>query len=175
MNNNSKISTEDEAKQVALFKFSLIAPLVNNCHAFSSQSAYFRDIASKKHIFPSGKEVYFSAATIRNWYFWYKRNGFDALIPKSRSDIGISRVLPFASIDRIKELKLQFPHITGKAIYKKLIEEGSINAKDVSINSVYRYLKANNLKYLPTVERKAFEMEFANDCWQRRFQLWSCY
>ena len=58
------------------------------------------------------------------------------------------------------------PHITGKAIYNKLLEDGTILAKDFSIATVYRYLNNHNLKYIPTVERKQFEMEHAGDCWQ---------
>ena len=58
------------------------------------------------------------------------------------------------------------PHITGKAIYNKLLEDGTILAKDFSIATVYRYLNNHNLKYIPTAERKQFEMEHAGDCWQ---------
>ena len=60
----------------------------------------------------------------------------------------------------------KYPHITGKAIYTKLIEDNIINAKDISIQTIYRFLKSDCLKNAPTIERKAFEMEHANDCWQ---------
>ena len=46
------------------------------------------------------------------------------------------------------------------------MEEGIINASDVSISSLYRFLNNNKLHEHNQVERKAFEMEFANDCWQ---------
>ena len=51
-----KCSTEDEARKIALFRFSTIAPLVNNCHSFASQSAFFRDAATKQCTLPSGKK-----------------------------------------------------------------------------------------------------------------------
>lgn len=162
----SKFTTEDEAKQVALLRFSIIAPLVNNCHAFSSKMAFFRDAALKEYTLPSGKQVMFHTATIRTWYHNYIKFGFDSLLPKIRNDMGKSRKVPDNVAVKINEIKQQFPHITGKAIYNKLIEDGIILAKDFSIATVYRYLNNNNLKYIPTVERKQFEMEHAGDCWQ---------
>jgi len=162
----SKVHTDDEANQVALFRFSIIAPLVNDCYAFSSKMAFFKDASLKEYTLPSGQKASFQYTCIRNWYNKYKRYGFDALKPKMRNDMGTSRKLPADVATKINELKHQFPHITGKAIYNKLIEDGSILAKDFSISTVYRYLNNHNLKYIPTVERKQFEMEHASDCWQ---------
>ena len=164
--NQKKNDKNDVLKQVALFRFSLIAPLVNNCHAQKSNEDFFRSVASRKYILPLGKETTFAPTTIKHWYIQYLKKGFDGLIPKCRTDIGTSRAMPIKAIDKIYELKASLPHITGKAIYKKLVEDGILNYKDVSISSLYRFLKSNQLKHLPTVERRAFEMEFANDCWQ---------
>ena len=164
--NNSKIDTEDEAKKLALFRFSLIAPVVNNCHAFPSKMAFFRDAALKEYELPSGKKVMFTTTAIRNWYEKYRRHGFDALMPKIRRDSGVSRKLSTDVTDKIAELKQTMPHITGKAIYGKLIQDGLIYAKDVSVATIYRYLNHHNLKYIPTEEQKRFEMEHAADCWQ---------
>jgi hypothetical protein len=156
----------DNLQQVALFRFSLIAPLVNNCHTFKSQTAFFKSISSKSHTLPSGKQITIATNTLKKWFIDYSKNGFDSLIPKTRCDFGCSRSIPVDVLNRVNTLRDTLPHITGKAIYKKLIEEGVINSKDVSISSLYRLLNSNHLKSLPSVERKAFEMEYANDCWQ---------
>ena len=163
---NSKVKTEEEANRIALLRFSIIAPLVNNTHAFPSKMAFFRDASTKEYELPSGKKCIFKCSTIRDWYFNYIHYGFDALKPKTRNDIGTSRRITPEISTKIIELKEQMPHITGKAIYDKLIEDGTILAKDFSIATVYRYLNRHNLKYIPTVERKQFEMEHTNDCWQ---------
>ena len=163
---NSKVITEDEQKQLALFRFSVIAPVVNNTHAFSSKMAFFRDASLKKYALPSGEQCSFNASTIKKWYTDYMRYGFDSLKPKTRNDMGHSRKLSNEVASKIIELKQQLPHITGKAIYDRLLKDGTILAKDCSIATVYRYLNKHNLKYIPTVERKQFEMEHAGDCWQ---------
>lgn len=159
--------TNNELKnQIALFRFSVISPLVNNCNDSKSKMEFFRKASLKQYTLPNGKISTFSPLTIKTWYLNYLKGGFDSLVPKGRTDIGSSRALPIEAHSKIFELKAKFPHITGKAIYKKLIEEGVINAKDASISSIYRFLKSNELKHIPNVERRAFEMEHANECWQ---------
>ena len=163
---NLKKCTNDDNYKLALLRFSIIAPAINHSHAFDSQMAFFRDASLKQYVLPSGQSCYFKFTTIRDWYFNYKHYGFDSLIPKTRSDSGSSRKLPANVASKISEIKQQMPHITGKAIYNKLIEDGTILAKDFSIATVYRYLNNHNLKYIPTTEQKQFEMEYSNDCWQ---------
>jgi len=166
--NDHETDSAQMKKQIGLFKFSLIAPVVNNCYAFRSKMEYFRDVASKEYILPNGKTATFAEGTVKAWYTDYISGGFDALIPKFRDDIGVSRSINESTQKEIIALKEQFPHITGKLLYQKLVEQGKLNITDVSISSFYRFLKANELRttHLNTHERKAYEMEFANDCWQ---------
>lgn len=150
-----------------LFRFSLIAPAINKTHSFKSNNDYFRSIASKKHTF-NGKEYSFSLSCLKSWYYKYQNNGFISLQDKARSDFKSSRKLKNETIQRIFNLREEFPHISGTAIYKKLIEEKYIDKTDVSLNSLLRFLKANNLKasQITTIERRMFEMPNVNDCWQ---------
>ena len=152
---------------ISLFRFSLIAPIINNTHNFSSINEYISFIASQKHNF-NNKEYTFSKSCIKNWYLSYKKNGINALQSKTRSDKNSSRLLNYETIDRIQELREQFPHITGTAIYNKLIEEDYIHKNDISLSTILRYLKNNNLKanQVCNVERRMFEMENIIDCWQ---------
>lgn len=152
---------------ISLFRFGIIAPIINKTHGCKSISEYIRIIASKTHEF-NGKKYKFSESCIKNWYLSYKKEGLTALQSKTRSDKNTSRLLNNDTIVRIQELREQFPHITGTAIYNKLIEEGYIYMKDVSLTTILRFLKNNNLKagQICNIERRMFEMEHANDCWQ---------
>lgn len=160
----------DDKKQqdIALFRFALIAPLINDTYESVSKSQYFRDIASKVHTLPDGSTVQFSSGTIKKWYLDYKHNGFDTLMPKARLDIGKPRNIDANAILKIHELKGVYPYITGTLIYHKLIEEGYVKESKTSLATVLRYIRENNLKrsQIAPIDRKAFEMEFANDCWQ---------
>jgi putative transposase len=159
---------DDKLHELALFKFSLIAPVVNGTYQAVSKMQYYREVASKIHTLPDGKQVRISSNTIKKWYLLYKNSGIDALIPKRRSDIGIPRTFDEKVINKIHDIKEQFPYITGKLVYQKLIEEGYIKQSTTSMSSVHRYLRENDLgrKSALQVERRAYEMEFANDCWQ---------
>lgn len=150
-----------------LFRFSLIAPAINKSHSFKSNNEYFRSIASKKHNF-DGKEYSFSVSCLKSWYYRYQKVGFISLESKTRTDYKSSRKLNNDVIQRIITLRNNFPSINGTAIYKKLIQENYINKNEVSLNTLLRYLKSNNLKASQTssVERRMFEMPNVNDCWQ---------
>jgi len=161
--------TKDEKhQQTALFRYSLIAPAVAGTFEATSLARYFRNIAAMKHKNPDGKHVNVTFHSLERWYYDYKKSGLPGITPKERIDIGRPRALPDNAISMIQSLKEEFPYITGKAIYNKLIEEGVINAAGTSLATVQRYIRFNGLK-LPsenTLTMKAFEMEFANDCWQ---------
>ena len=171
----TNLEKENDKNAIALFKYAIIAPIVNNIHDTSSKEEFYRIAASKKYTLPNGKQTILTAGTIKKWYINYCKGGFDALKPKARNDAGFSRKLPSDCIDKIYAIKEKFPHITGKAIYNKLIEDGVINASNVSLASLYRFMNSNNLHTHNITERKAFEMEFSNDCWQRRYFSWTYY
>lgn len=159
---------DKEIQELALFRFSLIGAIVNDTYQAHSQSQFFRDVASKSYPLPDGTIANFSPGTIKKWYLDYKHRGFDALVPKRRADAGLSRVISSDTIAKIHELKEMFPHITGTLVYQKLVEEGYMKAHKTSLSSILRYIRDNNLKrnQIAPTERKAFEMEFAGDCWQ---------
>ena len=159
---------DEMRSQIALFKFSLIAPLCNDTYDAPSQAAFCRQMAEKAYILPDGTSKRFTASTIKHWFLKYRSCGIDALYPKGRNDIGLSRVLSEEAAQRIIEIKQQFPHITGTLVYQKLIEEGSVKASEVSLPTVLRFIKNNHLKAqeLEPEDRRAFELEYANDCWQ---------
>ena len=172
----TNLEKENDKNAIALFKYAIIAPLINDITSCKSKEEFFREAASKQYILPNGKTTLVTSGTIKKWYIDYCKYGFDILKPKSRNDAGLSRKIPSTCIDKIYSLIDQFPHITGKAIYRKLIEDSIINAKDVSLASIYRFINNNNLyTKKATVEKKPFEMEFANDMWQRRYFTWPNY
>jgi len=160
--------TEEEKRQkMALFRYSLIAAAVSGTFEAPSLAQHLRNVAGKTYLDPDGKTVRFTFYTLERWYYDYRKFGLDALASKQRSDMGKPRALPAAAIDQIYVLKDKFPYITGKAMYKKLVEDGFINASQTSLSTLHRYLRNNGLKSKAPVEVvKAFEMERSNDCWQ---------
>lgn len=152
---------------IGLFKFGIIAPAINNTHSYPSNEKFFDAIKDKTYTF-NGKEYHFSKHTLKSWYYMYKRKGFNKLQKTSRNDKNKSRKLNNDTIQRIITIRENFPKCTGTSIYKKLVAENYINKFDVSLSTVLRYIKNNNLKssQVSNIERRMFEMECVNDCWQ---------
>ena len=158
-----------EIIEIASIRLALIAPAINNTFTEESKTAYFRRVAANPVKLPNGNSVLYSPGTLSNWESEYNRFGFDALLPKTRSDIGQTRKLSDVAIEQIYTLKTTFPKINATLIYHKLIEDGFINEKDVSISTVQRFIKNNDLKSARCInmkDRKAFEEEFATGMYQ---------
>ena len=155
-------------KEIALLKYSIIAPVVTNTYTTNSKIEHFREEAQKKYTLSNGIPFQFAPFTAKGWYLKYMKKGFDGLLPKTRADLGKPRVLNQKVMDRIVELKKQYQHITGSLVYQKLIEEGTLYKTDSSLSTILRFIRDNNLKasQLNPTERKAFAMEFSNDMWQ---------
>lgn len=77
--------TEKEREQIALFRYGLIAPLLNGQ---VDPKSYFEELEGKMHSIPYYGERKIAVKTIKEWLLNYRRNGFEALKPKKRADRG---------------------------------------------------------------------------------------
>ena len=162
-----ELEKEKLKKEVALFRYGLIAPIITNTYEEPSMTQYFKNVANKTYVVNGKKEKY-SWQTIKWWYEIYKKDGYEALVPKTRKDFCQSRKLNEDAINQLIDIKERYPHITGTLIYQKLSETGFINPNDVSLSTVLKYIRDNKSKFNETTvtDRRAFVMEHANDCWQ---------
>ncbi len=157
----------NDYNDMGLFKFQLIAPAINKTHGFSCNEKYFKYVSEQVHTF-NNKEYKFSKSCIKHWYLSYKNKGYSTLEKKKRKDYKVSRKINNDTIQRIITIREEYPSITGTKIYEKLLEEKYINKVEVSKDTILRFLRENNLKakQVVNVERRMFEMEHVNDCWQ---------
>ena len=153
--------------RMELFRYSLISPLISNTHEYNTIKEYCDFVASKSYDF-NGKAIKITAKTIKNWYYKYKKEGLESLAKKERKDKNKFRKIKNELVeDKIIELREKYPRITTKKIYENLIKEKYIE-KDISIHTIFRYLKNNDLKALQISkkEKKKYEHEYPNDSWQ---------
>jgi len=162
------VNKDEQFQKIAIFRYSLIASAVIGTFEAPSLAQHFRNIAAKKHLHPDGTYVSVTIHSLERWYYRYKALGLQGITPVVRADAGKPRALSEAAILKLHELKEKFPYITGKAVYDKLIEAGAINAAETSLATIQRFIRDNDLKPSTANQQtvKAFEMEFANDCWQ---------
>jgi transposase InsO family protein len=165
------MDTGDE-QTMAMFRFGLIAPVVNGTFAQATKSAYYRDVCAEALTLPNGTKAGYSPCTLAYWERLYRKGGFAALVHHARADKGYPRKLTAEAIDAVLALKRQFPKINATMIYERLIAEGVINARDVSLCTVQRFVRtrgadiADMQGHAQAKNRRAFEAERVLGLWQ---------
>ena len=153
--------------RIDLFRYSVIAPLINNTNEFNTINEYCDFVASKSYDF-EGKIIKITPKTVKNWYYKYRKEGLESLENHKRCDKNNFRKIKNELVeDRIIELRKMYPRITAKKIYEKLLEDNYITS-DISVYAIFRYLKNNNLKavQISKKEKKKYEHDYPNDSWQ---------
>ncbi|WP_040203126.1 DDE-type integrase/transposase/recombinase [Neobacillus jeddahensis] len=157
---------EQTREKIALFRFGLIAPLINEQVKVRD---YLAEMGSRVHLVPYYGERKIAAKTIQEWHLHYRRNGFEALKPKKRSDRGDSRRLSPDERDHILEIRKKSLHMPVSVFYEQLVKDGEISKNEISYSTINRLVKKHNLigKYLdPGPERKRFAHDRVNVLWQ---------
>lgn len=159
---------QDRKQQIALMKYGAIAPLVIGAAGdYSSLNEYFRETSAKGISDPDGKVRHYSPGTIEKWYLAYKHSGFDALIPASRSDCGVSRKISTDLEEEIRYLKHNYPRLTTAAIYRQLLDKGSIRRDQVSESTLGRFINQMMLqeKISTNQDMRRYERPHINEVW----------
>ena len=155
--------------ELAYFRFALIAPVIQGNFTDPSKTAYYRRVTENELTLPGGRTTRYNPKTLEKWEEYYKKFGMDGLMPKQRRDAGKTRVLNEYAVTEIYRLREKFPRINATLIYNKLIEDGFINQADVSLTSVQRFIKKNDLRAATNPnqkDRKAFEEAFPGGMYQ---------
>ncbi len=148
------------AIEMAYFRFALIAPVIQGVFPDPSKTAYYRRVTENELTLPDGRTMRYNPKTLEKWEEYYRKFGMDGLMPRKRRDAGKPRVLNERAISEIYRLRERFPRINATLIYHKLIEDGFINQSDVSVSSVQRFIKHNDLRAAVNPnqkDRRAFE------------------
>ena len=162
-----KHSDPQFSQNMAIFKFSLIAPVIQGTLSESSASAYYRRVTAEPLTRPDGSQFHYSPKTLEKWTEQYQKGGLDALVPKERSDKGSMRVIPEEAAAEIFRIKEEFPRLGAVQIRLRLLEKGLMPAS-VSERTVQRFLKNNHLRLNAAVvikDRKAFETTSFGEIW----------
>lgn len=134
---------DDDARQLALFRYSVIAELVERQRdeldpddrrealAPGDVVALANEIASRTHYLPGYGPKTVSIRTVYDWYKRYREGGLDALRPRRRKDRGRRRVLDDAVLDRAVELRKEVPKRRTRTVLDILAREGTLDGKVV--------------------------------------------
>lgn len=160
--------TQEQTQEIALMRYSVIAPIISGLQdSFPSHEAYFRDASARGVTAPDGTLKHYAPATIKKWYNRYNQSGFDALIPSSRADLGKPRKLDDELQEQIRYLKNNYPRMSAAAIYRQLRDNGSIRPDELSESTVNRYLNALAVERKTTFNQdmRRYERPHINEVW----------
>jgi len=161
----------ERRKQIALFRYGLIADLIHLKRGERGLYKKLREKAAQEWDIPGTLRRKVEAETIRGWLADYRRGGFDALVPKVRCDAGSGRAIPQDICDLLCETKEQHADFSVKLVIddvtsKRTIPEGVVLAP----STVHRILSRAGLMQKKqgeptTKDRRRFAYEKAGELW----------
>ena len=158
----------EKQQEIALMRYGAIAPLIAGLDEnYPSKTAFYTEISNKGLVGPDGRVHHYAPATIEKWYLDYQNHGFDALVPKSRADAGMSRKLDDDLQERIRYFRMNYPRMSAAAIYRQLKTDGSIINGQVSESTVCRFVNQlqNELRQTPHRDMRRYERPHINEVW----------
>lgn len=159
---------QELAQDIALMRYSIISPLIVGLpDEYRSKEAYFRAASARGALHPNGSFIHPAPTSIKRWYQHYQKNGFDALLPSSRSDEGTSRKIDPDLEEQIRYLKTTYPRMSAAAIFRQLCTNGSTNRNELSESTVNRFLNNLALKEKTTdnQDMRRYERAHVNEVW----------
>lgn len=113
---------KDIREKIALKRFQIISPVL--AELAGGQNEYFRQQAEREHHFPRYGLKKISVSTMKTWLKKYRKGGFDALKPRSRSDGGRPRRLD-EQVLKVIEIKCKaYPSFSVQKLYEELRDQG---------------------------------------------------
>lgn len=160
---------EEKRRELAEFRFGVIAPLVCGKYSRTEMAIIRRGILSKIHTTPDGQSWKVKERTLRKWVARHKRHGLKGLYDKRRKTRGkytaIDERILEAAIKKRKELKSR----SIKDILHQLSVEG-VDVAKISKTTLNMHLnRMGAKKEKPYSEQGAFQRwskRHINELWQ---------
>ena len=155
-------------QDVALLRYTAIAPVVTGLgDAYGSNNNYYREISEKGVTGPDGKVYHFHPDTLQRWYSAYKKQGFEALMPRDRRDAGKSRKIDADLLEQLTYFVEHYPRMPATEILRKLEENGSVTDGQVSLSTITRCVSniRRSAGASPNRDMRRYERPHINEVW----------
>jgi putative transposase len=164
--------------EVALFRYGLIADLIQLAPGTPGQQKLLEKQAAKTWAIPGTARCRVAEETLRGWLRKYRYGGFAALKPKPRSDAGLSRALPREVQDILVCIKDNNPELSVQLVIKEARTATKDGSKEPAIppelelapTTVHRVLSRAGLMKKPgdggaQGDRRRFAFASAGELW----------
>ena len=153
---------------VALFRLSVLGPLVSRERLERGElQRIIRELALREYAIPGSRRCRIGEKTIEAWYYAFRREGIDGLVPKPRNDRGVSK-LPAAIQAVILTAKRDHPRRSIRQLQHLLESAGTVARGTLSRSAIHRLLRQHGLSRVAAPvpeEHRRFVAEQANAIW----------
>jgi transposase InsO family protein len=165
------MNVDEKNMSVAAFRFGIISEFVTGLHLdYGEKENLIEEKISRQYKIPESSKTKISRSTIQGWISNYRDSGnkITGLIPKKRKDKGIFKSLNPSIQMAIKEIKRNFPEITGIALVSQLQHQRYLSTDEyINLSVLYRFLKKEDLQRPKLMhDRRSFEAALPNEMWQ---------
>lgn len=164
---------EEQKKQVAVFRFGVIADFVTGARLpRADRCRLLAEKCARKWTIPFSHRTRIGKSTLRDWITRYHAGGqrLEALYPGDRNDSGKSRSIDSETAANLVQLRKEMPKATVASIIEVMQRRQLVSPGTRLLpTSVWRFFTRHSL--MPSaapaaVDRRKFEAELPNDIWQ---------
>lgn len=171
--NTSESALDERRRDIALFRYGVIADLVQLEPRHRGLYALLAKKAECEYTIPCSLRRHVALETMRGWLRDYRTGGFDALMPRVRADEGSTRSIPPHVADLLCQLKDDTPKLSIPALLKLArTAHADVVTEEIALpeSTVHRLLARRGLMKKRADEpepkdRRRFEHESAGDLW----------
>jgi len=158
---------EDEATQMAYFRFGVISPLLS-LEPGRTLAERLAEQSQRTWQLPDGRQRCYAVSTIEQWLYGYRNGGLPALLDPPRRDKGTFPGMPETVCEEALCLVHEHPNVRTGTVYEHLKRNGLIVDGQPSRSTFYRWAAVNRPDApTPTPkQRRAFEAGWSGALWQ---------
>ncbi|MFI5142731.1 MAG: DDE-type integrase/transposase/recombinase [Thermoanaerobaculales bacterium] len=135
---------EERFRDVGLFRYSLIRPMLDPACSPVQRGAMVRAVAESEHVGPGGERVTVSRSTVDRWIRNYRAGGFAALVPCPRA---VPPATPAEVLALAVTLKRELPARTAAQVRAVMLAAAEGDGGDVcSERTIQRHFSRLGLK-----------------------------
>lgn len=137
----------DHAEDMAMFRYAMIAPMLNVELEHGERSEQLRRL-SRKLVRPPGspRTRRYGASTIERWYYAYLNEGIAGLYPGTRKDRGRARALSEELRELLVDIRKEYPTASSPLILTTLTSEQILEKGQLSVATLNRFYAEQGLR-----------------------------
>ena len=163
------VANHEYRQRVALFRYGVIADLLHAEPDAGSLAARIRAKTEQSYEIPYSSRTRIGESTVYGWLRQYQQGGFDALMPKRRSDRGRARRMPVELVEALLTHKRDNPKSSVREVIAEVREAERLGAEaPMPASTVHRLFEREGLMQAVAPapqDRRRFAYRHAGELW----------